>query len=53
MSSKHHVARCPREYVFRSIYVHAKTTIVDDAWLTLGSANLNDRGTGNRQRRLQ
>lgn len=29
---------------YRSIYVHSKTTIVDDAWLTLGSANLNDRG---------
>jgi phosphatidylserine/phosphatidylglycerophosphate/cardiolipin synthase-like enzyme len=29
---------------YRSIYVHAKTTIVDDAWLTLGSANLNNRG---------
>ncbi len=24
------------------IYVHAKVGIVDDAWLTLGSANLND-----------
>ena len=30
---------------YRSIYVHAKTTIVDDAWLTLGSANLNDRNS--------
>ncbi len=29
---------------YRSIYVHAKATIVDDAWLTLGSANLNNRG---------
>jgi phosphatidylserine/phosphatidylglycerophosphate/cardiolipin synthase-like enzyme len=29
---------------YRSIYVHAKTTIVDDSWLTLGSANLNNRG---------
>ncbi len=29
---------------YRSIYVHAKTTIVDDTWLTLGSANLNNRG---------
>lgn len=29
---------------YRSIYVHAKTTIVDDNWLTLGSANLNNRG---------
>lgn len=24
------------------LYVHAKVAIVDDAWLTLGSANLND-----------
>src|SRR5262249_52535735 len=24
------------------IYVHAKIAIVDDAWLTLGSANLNE-----------
>jgi phosphatidylserine/phosphatidylglycerophosphate/cardiolipin synthase-like enzyme len=30
--------------LYRSIYVHAKTTIVDDVWLTLGSANLNNRG---------
>ncbi|HEY6286103.1 MAG TPA: phospholipase D-like domain-containing protein, partial [Ktedonobacteraceae bacterium] len=30
--------------LYRSIYVHAKTTIVDDSWLTLGSANLNNRG---------
>jgi phosphatidylserine/phosphatidylglycerophosphate/cardiolipin synthase-like enzyme len=29
---------------YRSIYVHAKTTIVDDARLTLGSANFNHRG---------
>ena len=24
-----------------SVYVHAKVGIVDDAWLTVGSANLN------------
>ena len=30
--------------LYRPIYVHAKTTIVDDVWLTLGSANLNNRG---------
>jgi phosphatidylserine/phosphatidylglycerophosphate/cardiolipin synthase-like enzyme len=29
---------------YRSIYVHGKVTIVDDSWLTLGSANLNNRG---------
>jgi phosphatidylserine/phosphatidylglycerophosphate/cardiolipin synthase-like enzyme len=32
------------QMLYRSIYVHAKTTIVDDIWLTLGSANLNNRG---------
>jgi phosphatidylserine/phosphatidylglycerophosphate/cardiolipin synthase-like enzyme len=26
------------------VYVHAKTAIVDDRWLTIGSANLNGRG---------
>ncbi|MGZ4317416.1 MAG: phospholipase D-like domain-containing protein [Gaiellaceae bacterium] len=29
------------------IYVHAKIGIVDDAWLTLGSANLNDHSLFN------
>ncbi|GCE10422.1 phospholipase D-like domain-containing protein [Tengunoibacter tsumagoiensis] len=29
---------------YRPIYVHAKVAIVDDQWLTLGSANLNNRG---------
>jgi phosphatidylserine/phosphatidylglycerophosphate/cardiolipin synthase-like enzyme len=29
---------------YRSIYVHAKVTIVDDCWSTIGSANLNNRG---------
>ena len=29
---------------YRSIYVHGKVAIVDDSWLTLGSANLNNRG---------
>ena len=29
---------------YRPIYVHAKTAIVDDAWATAGSANLNGRG---------
>ncbi len=32
---------------YRSIYVHAKTTIIDDTWITLGSANLNNRGMRN------
>jgi phosphatidylserine/phosphatidylglycerophosphate/cardiolipin synthase-like enzyme len=29
------------------VYVHAKTAIVDDCWLTIGSANLNARGLYN------
>jgi phosphatidylserine/phosphatidylglycerophosphate/cardiolipin synthase-like enzyme len=29
------------------VYVHAKTAIVDDRWLTIGSANLNARGLYN------
>jgi phosphatidylserine/phosphatidylglycerophosphate/cardiolipin synthase-like enzyme len=29
------------------VYVHAKTAIVDDRWLTIGSANLNGRGLFN------
>jgi phosphatidylserine/phosphatidylglycerophosphate/cardiolipin synthase-like enzyme len=29
------------------IYVHAKGAIVDDRWLTIGSANLNERGLFN------
>jgi phosphatidylserine/phosphatidylglycerophosphate/cardiolipin synthase-like enzyme len=29
---------------YRPVYVHAKVTIVDDVWSTVGSANLNNRG---------
>jgi len=29
------------------VYIHAKIAIVDDAWLTLGSANLNDHSLFN------
>jgi phosphatidylserine/phosphatidylglycerophosphate/cardiolipin synthase-like enzyme len=29
------------------VYVHAKVTIIDDAWLTLGSANLNEHSLFN------
>jgi phosphatidylserine/phosphatidylglycerophosphate/cardiolipin synthase-like enzyme len=32
---------------FDPIYVHAKIGIVDDAWLTVGSANLNDHSLFN------
>ncbi len=32
-----------RESRSRSVYVHAKLAIVDDSWMTVGSANLNDR----------
>src|SRR5436190_3668987 len=31
-------------FSYRQIYVHAKVAIVDDEWLTVGSANLNNRG---------
>jgi phosphatidylserine/phosphatidylglycerophosphate/cardiolipin synthase-like enzyme len=31
-------------FTYRPIYVHAKVAIIDDQWLTLGSANLNERG---------
>lgn len=33
-----------RAFAYRPIYLHAKVAIVDDAWCTVGSANLNDRG---------
>jgi hypothetical protein len=31
-------------FTYRPIYVHAKVAIVDDEWLTVGSANMNNRG---------
>jgi phosphatidylserine/phosphatidylglycerophosphate/cardiolipin synthase-like enzyme len=31
-------------FQYRPTYVHAKVGIFDDNWLTIGSANLNDRG---------
>lgn len=31
-------------FTYRPVYVHAKVAIVDDEWLMVGSANLNDRG---------
>jgi len=33
--------------VTRSLYVHAKVAIVDDRWLTVGSANLNEHSLFN------
>lgn len=33
-------------YHYLPVYVHAKVGIVDDTWLTVGSANLNGRGLG-------
>jgi phosphatidylserine/phosphatidylglycerophosphate/cardiolipin synthase-like enzyme len=30
--------------VFTEVDVHAKVMVVDDVWLTVGSANINDRG---------
>src|SRR5262249_15144821 len=30
---------------YRDVYVHAKTAIVDDAWATIGSANLDGGST--------
>jgi phosphatidylserine/phosphatidylglycerophosphate/cardiolipin synthase-like enzyme len=31
----------------RPVYVHSKTAVVDDAWLTIGSANLNEHSLFN------
>jgi len=31
-------------FTYRPIYVHSKIAIVDDEWLMVGSANMNDRG---------
>jgi phosphatidylserine/phosphatidylglycerophosphate/cardiolipin synthase-like enzyme len=36
----------PTGYHYLPVYVHAKVGIIDDAWLTVGSANLNRRGLG-------
>lgn len=34
----------PDGRLYRPVYTHAKTAIVDDTWWTVGSANLNSRG---------
>jgi phosphatidylserine/phosphatidylglycerophosphate/cardiolipin synthase-like enzyme len=39
-------AEAPGGMFYRPVYVHAKVGIVDDQWLTVGSANLNSRGFG-------
>ena len=31
-------------YKYRPVYVHAKVAVIDDTWVTVGSANLNGRG---------
>lgn len=36
----------PGGIFYRPVYVHAKVGIVDDEWITIGSANLNSRGFG-------
>ena len=37
--------RCRQHpFGYRAVYVHAKVAIIDDEWLTVGSANLNKRG---------
>jgi phosphatidylserine/phosphatidylglycerophosphate/cardiolipin synthase-like enzyme len=33
-----------RPFRYRPVYVHAKVCVIDDEWLTVGSANLNNRG---------
>jgi phosphatidylserine/phosphatidylglycerophosphate/cardiolipin synthase-like enzyme len=33
-----------RDIHYQPIYVHAKVSIVDDEWFSIGSANLNQRG---------
>ncbi len=33
-----------KKWIYKPIYVHAKVTVIDDAWFTVGSANLNQRG---------
>ncbi len=33
-----------KPFTYRAIYLHAKVAVIDDEWLTVGSANLNNRG---------
>ncbi|PZR07157.1 MAG: phospholipase [Archangium gephyra] len=36
----------PGEEPTRTTYIHSKVMVVDDRWLNIGSANLNNRGMG-------
>lgn len=44
LGASHPDADAPGGMLYRPVYVHAKVGIVDDRWLTVGSANLNNRG---------
>jgi phosphatidylserine/phosphatidylglycerophosphate/cardiolipin synthase-like enzyme len=44
LGASHLDTNAPGGVLYRPIYVHAKVAIVDDRWLTIGSANLNNRG---------
>ncbi len=44
LGASHPDTDAPGGMLYRPVYVHAKVGIVDDLWLTVGSANLNNRG---------
>ncbi len=44
LGASHPEAEAPGGMLYRPVYAHAKVGIVDDYWLTVGSANLNNRG---------
>jgi phosphatidylserine/phosphatidylglycerophosphate/cardiolipin synthase-like enzyme len=37
------IASCARPGAYQNVYVHAKIALVDDAWCTIGSANIGNR----------
>jgi len=37
------IASCPGPGTYQNVYVHAKIMLVDDAWCTIGSANIGNR----------
>lgn len=47
LGASHPEQEAPGGMLYRPVYVHAKVGIVDDRWLTVGSANLNNRGFRN------